>query len=783
MNSSTPLDRTPQEDFGYCFFGAETLSNLLKALENQMEGVQKSNDIEYIHKMRVASRRIRAALPLFINCFPKKNYKKWLKEIKGVTGILGSARDADVQIAFVNKYLDNLNEENIKIGVEVLLSKHIERRANMQPEINNKLDQLRTSHEIENIQDYCQQVKQRSNVIGASIDIPSTYTKAHTYISEKLGDFLVMEECVHHENDIVNHHKMRIRAKWLRYTMEIFSPKYDEKLEKYISVMKHFQDLLGEMHDYDVWIDFIPKFITDIKLELASRIETNEQIPTIEKGLLKFLQDIQEMRRSKYKEFVSFWEDTIKKQTFERLRQITNAEFMSAEKGVKSLLEKDNPKIAVLADVHSNLHALKAVLDDAKKKGIEVFLNAGDFVGYGAFPNEVTEILRSNKVLSIIGNYDLKVLEGRSSNSGEKDIAFKYARKKLTRTNKSYLNSLPKNITIEIKEKKLLMVHGSPESIEEHIYPNTSKKKLRELISGSNVNILIVGHSHKQFSRTLDEVTIINPGSVGRADDNNPKAAYAIIGFNPFSIELVRVSYNIEAAAQAIRVEGLPENFAQMILCGLPLKKIRGRERMKKSKMTWRNKETVKVIKKVAQKYEDDSAHSEQVKKLALKLFDTLKSLHKLGALERYWLESAALLHDIGWSRGGTGHNKTSLKLILNDCDLPFTTNERYIIGSIARYHRKKPPKKKHYNYASLSPKEKQKVVLLSSILRVADALDFSHGSIVKNLIVKINTTAVTIKCKVNKNPVLEEQSLNKKKDLFEKTFDKDLVVLWIQSN
>jgi CHAD domain-containing protein len=117
-------------------FGAETLTNLLKALESQIEGVRKSDDIEYIHKMRVASRRIRAALPLFVNCFPKKSYKKWLKEIKGVTRTLGSVRDTDVQIVFVKKYLDGLSDEKIKIGVRILLSKHIELRANMQPEIN-----------------------------------------------------------------------------------------------------------------------------------------------------------------------------------------------------------------------------------------------------------------------------------------------------------------------------------------------------------------------------------------------------------------------------------------------------------------------------------------------------------------------------------------------------------------------------------------------------------------------------------------------------------------------
>ena len=454
MSTPIPLDQIPQEDFGYCLFGAETLTNLLKALESQSDGVRKNNDIEYIHKMRVASRRIRAALPLFVNCFPKKSYKKWIKEIKRVTRTLGSARDTDVQIAFLNKYLDSLKDENVKMAIEILLSKHIELRSSMQPTIINNLDQLKTAQVLEDIQDYCQQVIQKASTFGASIDSTSTYIEAHSYISEKLGNFLVMEDCVHHENDIVNHHEMRIRAKWLRYTIEIFSPHYEDELKEYISIMKNFQDLLGEMHDYDVWIDFIPKFITDIKIELTSRIETNEKIPTIEKGLLKFLQDIQEMRRTKYQKFVSFWEDTKKKQKFEQLRQITNTKFVSVDKSIKSLLEKENPKIAVLADVHANLHALETVLDDARKKGIDVFLNAGDFLGYGAYPNDVIEILSSNKTLSIIGNYDLKVLEGKSSNSDEKDIAFKYARKKLTRSNKAYLNSLPRNIAIQVKEKK-----------------------------------------------------------------------------------------------------------------------------------------------------------------------------------------------------------------------------------------------------------------------------------------------------------------------------------------
>ena len=68
-------------------------------------------------------------------------------------------------------------------------------------------------------------------------------------------------------------------------------------------------------------------------------------------------------------------------------------------------------KIAVLADIHGNLHALKAVIDDAKQRGIGIFLNAGDLTGFGVFPNEVIKLLNLKKTVSVIGNFDLEALE------------------------------------------------------------------------------------------------------------------------------------------------------------------------------------------------------------------------------------------------------------------------------------------------------------------------------------------------------------------------------------
>jgi predicted phosphodiesterase len=80
----------------------------------------------------------------------------------------------------------------------------------------------------------------------------------------------------------------------------------------------------------------------------------------------------------------------------------------------------EHQKIAIIADVHANIHALNAVMEDAKRRGVEICLNAGDFLGYGAFPDAVVQKLSSENVHSIIGNYDLKVLRKEKKKKGGK---------------------------------------------------------------------------------------------------------------------------------------------------------------------------------------------------------------------------------------------------------------------------------------------------------------------------------------------------------------------------
>jgi len=766
-------------DYSYCRFGAEALAKLLQTIEAQIDGVEKSEDIEYVHKMRVTYRRIRAAMPLFKECFPKKRYKKWLNEIKKVTQFLGAARDLDVQISVIKNYIEQLQPTEPKTGIEALLEWHIDQRTYLQSNIINGLQELKESRVLQQTSCYCEQIIKET--ASTSFNLFAVREKAFWQISPKLDGFLAMEDYVHKENEILKHHEMRIRAKWLRYTMEAFAPLYQEELSEEIKMMKNFQDTLGEMHDCDVWIERIPKFINQIENEIVTSPENEKAIAEGNQDLLKFLDHIKEKRKNHYENFVNFWEKEKSKNAFEELRKNASAGFVAA--GYRTEAELKNPyvKIAVIADIHANLNALEAVLQDAERRGITVFLNAGDVIGFGAFPNEVIQTLYSKNALSVIGNYDLEVLDKNNREKGPKKFALEYARKTLAKAYETYLRTLPSKLELEIAHKKLLMIHGTPDSVDEHLYHDTSEERFQEVAKTAGADIIVFGQSHEQFTKKAGETLFINPGSVGRPGDGNPQAAYAAITASPFSVELVRVSYNVEAAADALRKTGAPESYAQMLLRGLSLEDIIAEDKARESDMERKCTLMARSTRRVARKYWPDMKHSEQVRKLSLELFDALQDLHKLGKRERCWLECAAILHDIGLSQGPKAHHKKSLNLILNEAQLPFTSIERRVIGNVARYHRKGCPQYKHYNFKSLSSELRRKVTTLVGILRLADSLDFSHQSIVQNVEAHVAFENVTVQGSVLLNPVLEEYAVNKKKDVFEKSFKKKVVVAWKQ--
>ncbi|MGD8244080.1 MAG: YfcE family phosphodiesterase [Anaerolineae bacterium] len=455
-------------------------------------------------------------------------------------------------------------------------------------------------------------------------------------------------------------------------------------------------------------------------------------------------------------------------------------------------------KIALIGDVHANLPALEAVLDHARQQGVEVVWNAGDFVGYGAFPNQVIERLRQEQAVSIAGNYDRKVLrfkrkrkKWRKKKQLQKFLAFQWTHHTLTKTNRRTLRSLPRERELRVEGHRVLLTHGSPASESEHLTPDTPERRLRELAAMVQADLVVFGHSHQAFVRQVDGLCFINTGSVGRPDDGDPRACYAVLqighaAVRDLQVHHYRVEYDVHRAVTAIREHGLPEALAQMTMQGYALDEVMEApgawDTPALNVPPWSESEREGRLKAVVRLAEDcgyEKEHTDHVTRLALCLFDELQPLHQLGVQQRFWLRCGALLHDIGWIEGRKAHHKTALRLILNAPDLPFNERERRIIGSIARYHRGAVPKDKHRHFAALSPLDQYQVTILAALLRVADGLDRTHRGVVQDVTCEILPRQIVLCCAVRMYPIPEREYALEKGVLLERAFDRELVVHW----
>lgn len=180
----------------------------------------------------------------------------------------------------------------------------------------------------------------------------------------------------------------------------------------------------------------------------------------------------------------------------------------------------------------------------------------------------------------------------------------------------------------------------------------------------------------------------------------------------------------------------------------------------------------------LAEKCRYDREHSHQVTHIVMILFDELLKLHKLSGREKTLLHIGAILHDIGWIEGQQDHHKTSRDLIINSEFACMTDEERIIVALIARYHRGAMPKKSHLFYSKLNKENREKVDKLASLIRIADGLDNTHMSLVRNLECEILDDKVIVKITGGYSEI-DEANAYKKADLFEKSFSRKLILRW----
>ncbi len=175
--------------------------------------------------------------------------------------------------------------------------------------------------------------------------------------------------------------------------------------------------------------------------------------------------------------------------------------------------------------------------------------------------------------------------------------------------------------------------------------------------------------------------------------------------------------------------------------------------------------------------YEAD--HTHHVTRLALRLFSELYELHQLGDDERFLLECAGILHDIGWVDGWREHHKSSLNIILNSPILKIDNRTRLLIGSIARYHRGALPSKEHDHFAALNSEDQKLVKILGAFLRLADGLDSSHSEKIRDVRCKIGKRTITVYYASPSASTEDELSAYEKADLLQQIYKRKVEIVW----
>ncbi|PKM81654.1 MAG: YfcE family phosphodiesterase [Firmicutes bacterium HGW-Firmicutes-14] len=235
-------------------------------------------------------------------------------------------------------------------------------------------------------------------------------------------------------------------------------------------------------------------------------------------------------------------------------------------------------KIAVISDIHGNLAALQAVLADIEHKGPDYVCCAGDLVGYGPFPNEVINVIRENKIPSVLGNYDdaignRRIVCGCDYKDDESaaigSASIQWTSEQITEENRAFLKDLPFGIDLGTENCGVRVVHGSPRRLNEYLHQELEEKVLNELLVECTAGVIVCGHTHVPYFKHIGGKLLVNAGSVGKPRHGDPRASYSVVEINGTArAKIYYVEYDVESTAGAIIEKGLPEVLAQKIRTG-----------------------------------------------------------------------------------------------------------------------------------------------------------------------------------------------------------------------
>ncbi|MCY2932227.1 MAG: CHAD domain-containing protein [Planctomycetota bacterium] len=288
-------------DTAYCALCARAIRDRAAAARALIAPVREAADTEAVHDMRVATRRLRSALTLFEPCLPRRA-RTWRKAVRRITRALGRARDLDVQIETLQAAI--AAHPAWREGLTGLLATLTIRRRAAQREVVSALARSRRRGVLEEIDSALARIAQALPPRGAAWE--KAFRRAQKAVLGLLDDLMSYQGDLKRPRAGARHHRMRIAAKWLRYSLEVFEPMYGRSVARALRAAKGMQSLLGDMHDSDVWEELLGE-LPPAPSDSARTLEA-------------FARDRRRRRRALYEQALTYWRKCQKEHVWPQLR-------------------------------------------------------------------------------------------------------------------------------------------------------------------------------------------------------------------------------------------------------------------------------------------------------------------------------------------------------------------------------------------------------------------------------------------------------------------------------
>lgn len=246
------------------------------------------------------------------------------------------------------------------------------------------------------------------------------------------------------------------------------------------------------------------------------------------------------------------------------------------------------PVLVLLSDIHANLPALEAVLADVDARGdASGVYHLGDLVGYAPWPNDVVMLLQERGITGVAGNYDSTVATDYEHcgcryedprQEALSHLSYAWTRRNVSLETKRRLAALPFRLDLRplgghAGGPRAILIHGNP--VLNTFYwtedrDDTFCLKMADHLGARAGDVIAFGHTHKPWQRIVGGIRFVNAGSVGRPKDGDPRAGYVrlTLAGGGWTVEHVRVAYDLARAVRAIRESELPDDFAEHLRGG-----------------------------------------------------------------------------------------------------------------------------------------------------------------------------------------------------------------------